>query len=204
MESGYYEVYNQKNVHLIDIRETPIERVTPCGIKTTLRDFDLDVIIYATGFDAVTGALDRIQIRGKDGRSLKEVWSNGPLTYLGLQIVGFPNFFTLVAAHNGASFCNITMCSQMQVEWVNEMIEHMRDRGLDYSEPTAAAEEKRTAEVYRLMAKTLLADVDSWFVGVNTDVPGKRTRRALVYAGGGQPTARSARRSRRTTMKVLC
>jgi (2,2,3-trimethyl-5-oxocyclopent-3-enyl)acetyl-CoA 1,5-monooxygenase len=191
MESGYYEVYNQDNVHLVDIHQTPIERVTANGIATSAREYELDVIIYATGFDALTGALDRMDIRGKDGLTLQEAWADGPQTYLGLQIAGFPNFFTLVAAQNGASFCNIAMCSQMQVEWVAEMISHMQQRGFDYSEPSPAAQDGWTAEIKRLLAKTLLGEVDSWFVGVNTNVAGKSARRPLVYTGGG-PAYRAA------------
>jgi cation diffusion facilitator CzcD-associated flavoprotein CzcO len=185
MESGYYEVYNQKNVRLVDIKDTPIARITGNGIATIARHYELDVIIYATGFDALTGALDRMDIRGRNGLTLQEAWAAGPQTYLGLQIAGFPNFFTLVAAQNGASFCNIAMCSQMQVEWVTEMIRHMQQNDFDHSEPSTAAQDGWTAEIKRLLAKTLLGEVDSWFVGVNTNVAGKSERRALVYTGGG-------------------
>lgn len=184
MDSGYYEVYNQDNVRLVDIRETPIEHITPKGVKTSNSEYELDVLIYATGFDAVTGALDRMEIVGKGGRTLKETWSEGPLTYLGVQIAGFPNFFTLVAAHNGASFCNIPLCSQMQVEWLDRMLRYMRERNLDYVEPTPEAEDKWTEEINKLIKKTLFGDVDSWFLGVNTNVQGKQQRRPLVYAGG--------------------
>ncbi|AMK19967.1 MULTISPECIES: flavin-containing monooxygenase [Sphingobium] len=186
MESGYYEVFNQPNVHLVDLREDPIKELTETGIATQGGvEYPLDVIIFATGFDAVTGALDRIRIVGDKGQTLKDVWAEGPQTYLGLQIVGFPNFFTLVAAHNGASFCNIPLCGQHQVEWVSSMLAHMRDHGMSYAEPIQAAEDKWTASVYETIAKTLLADADSWFLGVNTNVAGRQERKSLVYAGGG-------------------
>ena len=185
MESGYFEVYNQPNVHLIDIREAPIREITPRGVKTADREFELDILIYATGFDAVTGALDRIEIKGKGGRTLKDTWAEGPLTYLGVQIVGFPNFFTLVAAHNGASFCNIPICGQLQVEWLNGMFDYMARKKLDCVEPTQEAEDKWTEEIHTLIHKTLFAEVDSWFLGVNRNVAGKDKRRVLVYAGGG-------------------
>ena len=97
-ESGYYEAYNQDNVLLVDVRETPIERITPKGIKTSDNEYEFDVIIYATGFDAVTGALTRIDIRGEGGQTLKDKWADGPRTYLGLQTAGFPNLFTINAA----------------------------------------------------------------------------------------------------------
>lgn len=184
LESGYYEVYNQENAYLVDIREDAIQEITTEGIRTGSREYELDVIIYATGFDAVTGALDNIEVTGKDGRTLKEAWSEGPSTFLGLQISGFPNFFTLVAAHNGASFCNIPICGQMQVEWVVDLLQHMRDHSFDYVEPTRKAEDDWTEEVYQLMDKTLLAKTDSWFVGINSNVANKSKRRALVYVGG--------------------
>ncbi|CAN5690271.1 NAD(P)/FAD-dependent oxidoreductase [soil metagenome] len=184
MESGYYEVYNQDNVHLVDVKEDPIQRITAAGVQTAMREYELDVLIYATGFDAVTGALDRMEIVGKGGQTLKQAWADGPLTYLGLQIQGFPNFFTLVAAHNGASFCNIALCSQMQVEWVDKMFHHIRDQDVTYVEPTGEAVETWTAEVYRILSKTIFGDTDSWFLGVNTNVAGKQERRPLVYAGG--------------------
>jgi cyclohexanone monooxygenase len=184
LESGYYEVFNQNNVHLIDIHEDPIVKILPNGIRTGSRDHELDIIIYATGFDGITGALDKIEIVGKNGDSLKEVWADGPSTYLGLQVSGFPNFFTLVAAHNGAGFCNIPICGQMQVEWIDKMLRHMKQHSLEFVEPSVQAENEWTEEVCRLMEKTLLGQTDSWFMGINSNVAGKNKRRALVYVGG--------------------
>ena len=184
LESGYYEVFNQENVHLVDIHEDPIVRITPVGIQTNSKEHELDIIIYATGFDAITGALDRIEIVGRNGTSLKEAWADGPSTYLGLQVSGFPNFFTLVAAHNGAGFCNIPICGQMQVEWIEKMLRHMKDQGYESVEPTSEAEDGWTEEVYRIMERTLLGQTDSWWTGVNSNVMNKSKRRALVYVGG--------------------
>lgn len=184
METNYYEVYNQDNVHLIDISENPIERVTPDGIQTRDELIELDVIVYATGFDAVTGALDRIDIRGKDGVSLRESWADGPATYLGIQVMGFPNFFTLVGAHNGAAFCNIGVCGGLQVEWVTQMIRWMIDRGLSYSEPLQDYQARWTDQVYEDYSKTLLADSDAWWVKVTREPNGALRRRALIYVGG--------------------
>src|SRR5271156_4646507 len=110
LETHYYEVYNQSNVELIDINETPIERVTPDGIKTSEAEYEFDMIIYATGFDAVTGAFDRIEFRGTDGQVLKEYWADGPKTYLGLMSHGFPNLLTIVGPHNASTRCNIPRC----------------------------------------------------------------------------------------------
>ena len=183
METNYYEVYNQNNVELVDIHESPIERITPKGVIVGGREIELDVLIFATGFDAVTGALDRIDIRGKGGKRLKDVWADGPQTYLGLQIAGFPNFFTLVGAHNGASFCNIAVCGALQVEWVARMIGHMHQKGLEYSEADPKYQSIWTDQVYQIYAKTLLADSDAWWAKTTHNPDGTVTRRALIYVG---------------------
>ncbi|RAR57156.1 cyclohexanone monooxygenase [Paraburkholderia unamae] len=183
METGYYEVYNQSNVELVDIGESPIERITPKGVWVGGREIELDVLIFATGFDGVTGALDRIDIRGKGGKRLTEVWADGPQTYLGLQISGFPNFFTLVGAHNGASFCNIGVCGALQVEWVARMIEHMHRNRLEYAEADPDYQSAWTEQVYHVYAKTLLADSDAWWARVTQNPDGSVTKRALIYVG---------------------
>lgn len=185
METNYYETYNQENVHLVDISEQPIRRITESGLETSARHYDLDVIVYATGFDAVTGALDRMDIRGKGGVSLKDVWRDGPVTYLGLQIAGFPNFFTLVGAHNGAAFCNIGVCGGLQVDWVSKMLRNLRERKLTYCEPEEQAQTQWTESVYKDFAGTLMAEGDAWWVKVTENAAGTKTHRALAYVGGG-------------------
>jgi cation diffusion facilitator CzcD-associated flavoprotein CzcO len=185
METYYYETFNQPNVHLVDVRETPITRVTPTGLQVGEQHYDLDVIIYATGFDGVTGSFDQIDIRGKGGAPLKQVWEDGPLTYLGLQVRGFPNFFTLVGPHNGATFCNVGVCGALQVEWVSKMLDHMRKNDLSYSEPVEAAQTKWTEQVYEDFSKTLLTEADAWWVKVKINPDGSKTRRALVHVSGG-------------------
>lgn len=184
METRYYEVYNQPHVKLVDVSETPIEAVTAKGIRTSREEVELDVIIYVTGFDAVTGSLDRIDIRGKGGRALKDVWQDGPITYLGLQSTAFPNFFTLVGPHNGAAFCNIGVCGGLQVEWVAALIGWMKERGNTCVEPRPDYEERWTARVYEDYAKTLLADSDAWWVKTSRNPDGSLRRRALIYVGG--------------------
>jgi len=183
METNYYEVYNQDNVELIDISEQPIREITPQGIRVGDRLIELDTIIYATGFNAVTGALDRIDIRGRSGLALKDAWAEGPATYLGIQSTGFPNFFTLVGAHNGAAFCNIGVCGALQVEWVTEMIQYMRANGLTSSEPLPGYQDHWTAQVYKIYSKTLLAESDAWWVKSTRNPDGTVTRRALIYVG---------------------
>lgn len=183
METNYYEVYNQDNVELVDIREIPISRINSRGVVVGDREIDLDVLILATGFDAVTGALDRIDIRGRGGRTLKETWEEGPVTYLGLQTIGFPNLFTLVGPHNGAAFCNIGVCGALQVEWMTEMLEWLRERKLTCVEPEPRYQENWTAQVYDVYSKTLLADTDAWWVKVTRKPDGSVRKRALIYIG---------------------
>lgn len=185
METNYYETYNRDNVHLVDIHEAPIQQFTGEGIRTADDFYDLDVIIFATGFDAVTGSLDRIDIRGKGGASLKDVWADGPTTFLGLQARGFPNFFTLVGPHNGSTFCNVGVCGGLQAEWVLRMISYMNARGLTYSEPSQEAEDQWTEEVYADFARTLLAEANAWWVKVTNKPDGTVVRRTLVHVGGG-------------------
>jgi len=184
MESGYYEVYNQDNVTLVDLMENPIEELTPEGIRTRNIAYDLDVIIYATGFDAIIGGLKEMDIRGVGGKTLKEAWENGPFTYLGLQVPDFPNLFTLVAAHNGATFCNIPRCSEAQVNWVMDMFGHIVKTGIERVEADERAAEQWTQHVYDVANETLLTTAkNSWFwseFGKGT----QRGHRLLVYNGG--------------------
>jgi len=183
-ETHYYEVYNQPNVELVSLIETPIERITPQGIKTSDREREFDIIIYATGFDAITGALDRIDIRGVGGLKLKDKWQDGPRTYLGLQSVGFPNLFTLVGPHNTATLCNIPRCIEQNVEWVSGVIGHLRSHQLQSVVPSEEAERSWTQHVNEIAEYTLFTKVNSWFTGVNTNVPGKDKPRIVVYVGG--------------------
>jgi len=184
LESGYYEVYNQPNVELVDLRETPIDRITEKGLRTSDRDYAFDMIIFATGFDAITGAFDRIDITGRDGRKLRDKWADGPHTYLGLNVTGFPNMLTLVGPHNAATFCNLPRCIEQNVEWVSDLLRHMRERGLTRVEATADAEETWTAHVHDTAARLLLTKVDSWMTGVNKNVAGRQKRTFMAYAGG--------------------
>jgi len=184
LESGYYEVYNQPNVELIDLRETPIERITEKGIRTSDGERAFDMIIFATGFDAITGSFDRIDIRGRGGQRLKDKWADGPQTYLGLNVEGFPNMLTLVGPHNAATFCNLPRCIEQNVEWVSDLLAYMRDRRLTRVEATEAAERDWTAHVHETAARLLLTQVDSWMTGVNKNVAGRHKRTFMAYAGG--------------------
>ena len=183
METNYYEVYNRDNVRLVDVLADPIERVTPAGIETHEHAFDFDMIIYATGFNAVVGALERIDIRGIGGQSLKDKWVEGPRTYLGMQTAGFPNFFTLVGPHNGATFCNIPRCIEQNVDWLTDALKHMRAHGFTQMSATVDAEDAWTQHVYEAAQRTLFPTVDSWFMNVNRNLPEKK-RTFLLYTGG--------------------
>ena len=175
LESGYYEAYNRDNVLLVDVREAPIERITPTGLKTRDAEYELDVIIFATGYDAVTGAMTRIDIRGDGGQSVKDKWTEGPRTYLGIQSAGFPNLFIV----NNSAFCNYPRCAEMLVEWVSECIGHMREKQFARIEATPQAEEAWTQHAAELVEGSLLTKGNSWFVGAN--IPGK-SRTFLLYA----------------------
>jgi cation diffusion facilitator CzcD-associated flavoprotein CzcO len=176
LETNYYEAYNQDNVLLVDVRETPIESITPKGIKTSNKEYEFDVIIYATGFDAVTGPLTQIDIRGEGGQTFKDRWADGPRTYLCLQTSGFPNFFI---ASNPA-LCNYTVCAEMIVEWVTDCIRYMREKNFTRIAATPQAEEKWVQHLDESARRTILYDTNSWFMGAN--IPGKK-RAILLYAG---------------------
>lgn len=184
METNYYEVFNQDNVHLIDLNSEAIKEITAKGIITEASEYEFDIIIYATGFDAVTGAFDKIDIRGEDDQKLKDKWFDGPKTYLGLQTVGFPNMLTLVGPHNAATFCNIPRCIEQNVDWVTDLVSYMRDKNWVKVEATLDAEEEWTAHVLTTAEKMLFSKVDSWFMGMNKNLAHKRKRRFLLYAGG--------------------
>ncbi len=183
MESDYYEAYNQRNVTLVDLNETPIERVLPSGVRTTGGDHELDYLLLATGFDAVTGAFDRIEFRGTQGRTLAEAWADGPTTYLGIQTPGLPNLFTLVGPHNVSTFCNMPRCIEQNVEWVTDCIGYLRANGHDRIEATPAAADEWTQHAHEAAEKLLMSRVDSWFTGQNSNLPGRK-RQVLIYAGG--------------------
>jgi cation diffusion facilitator CzcD-associated flavoprotein CzcO len=184
-ESGYYEVFNQDNVLLVDVREAPIERITPTGIKTRDAEYTLDVLIFATGYDAVTGALTRIEIRGTGGQTLQEKFAEGPRTYMGIQSAGFPNLFTMPGAGAG----NFTRGAEPLVEWVSECIGYLREKGLTRIEATPQAEEAWRAYVAEAGAKLLRTKANSWFVGAN--IPGKA--RFLLGSPDTAPVMRAKR-----------
>src|SRR3954462_1411605 len=182
LETGYYEVYNQPNVELVDINETPIERVTARGIQTSDREREFDIIIYATGFDAITGAFDRIDIRGVDGVRLKDLWKDGPQTYLGVLVEGFPNMLMAMGPHAGLG--NYTRTAEYSVEWVTGLIRFATERDLTRIEATAAGVAEWTDYVLELGQGQLMNEIASWMTGVNRNVEGKQKARIMRYSGG--------------------
>ena len=187
LETKYYESYNQENVELVDISETPILRITENGVLTTEREFEFDFIIYATGFDAVFGSFSRIDIRGVNGRSLKRQWEEELATFLGIQTNRFPNMFMIMGPHAMAG--NNPRSIEYQVNWVTEVIEYMNDRGFTRAEATLEAQEGWHDYVIEQGKDLLRNDVDSWQTGININLEGRQTRITLMYAGG-QPSFR--------------
>ena len=189
METRYYEVYNQDNVALVSLPDEPIEAITPAGIRTSAREYAFDMIIYATGFDAVLGGFNKLDIRGQGGLRLRDVWAEGPRTYLGLQVAGFPNLFMLLGPHNGAANCNMPRCIETNVDWVTDLLRHVRDKGYRRVESTTEAQEAWTQHVYESAEGLLSTKVDSWFMGINSNIPGRQKRMFLLY-GAGAPAYR--------------
>jgi cation diffusion facilitator CzcD-associated flavoprotein CzcO len=182
IDTGYYETFNRDNVTLVDLRADPIERITPRGIRTRSREHELDVIVFATGYDAMTGALLAIDIRGREGRSLREDWRAGPHTYLGLQVAGYPNFFTITGPGSPSVLTNMPVAIEQHVEWITDCIAHLRSNGIDAIEPDPEAVRRWDAHVEEAANATLLSKAkNSWYYGAN--VPGK-PRVFMPYAGG--------------------
>jgi cation diffusion facilitator CzcD-associated flavoprotein CzcO len=184
METRYYEAYNRDNVRLVDIMETPIERITPTGIKTTEEELDFDLIVYATGFDAITGAFDRIDFIGVDGQKLRDKWADNPITYLGVQIHGFPNLFTLAGPTAGSNSTNFPRGIEAGVDWATDLAKHIIANGISRVEADADAEQEWTDHVRELYGMVLLRKAKSWFTGYNSNVEGHDKTRYLIYNGG--------------------
>jgi cation diffusion facilitator CzcD-associated flavoprotein CzcO len=184
LESGYYEVYNQDNVLLVDVRETPIERITETGIKTSDAQYDFDIIVYATGFDAITGALERIDVRGVGGQTFKEKWADGARTYLGMMAQGFPNLMFMGGPHSATIFCNMPRCIEQNGDWIADLIAYTSEHGHVRVEPTVGAEDRWTDLVHQIASRFLFTRYDSWMTGINKNVVEKQKRQVMAFAGG--------------------
>ncbi len=182
IDTNYFETYNRPNVTLVDLRGAPIERITRAGICTSEAEYPVDIIVFATGFDAMTGPMLRMDIRGRGGITLEEAWAAGPLTYLGLQVAGFPNLFTITGPGSPSVLCNMPVAIEQHADWITDCIKHMRERGLERIEARAEAVGSWVAEVNEMAHKTVLPLAKhSWYLGAN--IPGK-PRVFMPYAGG--------------------
>ncbi len=181
LDTGFYQTFNQPHVHLVDLRKTPLAEVTLRGIRTSEQEYEVDAIVFATGFDAMTGALTAVDIRGRGGLSLKEKWGEGPRTYLGLAIAGFPNLFTITGPLSPSVLSNMMVSIEQHVDWVSDLIASMRERGVDEVEATGEAEDGWVEHVAEVGSQTLFPAADSWYMGSN--VPGK-ARVFMAYIGG--------------------
>ncbi|KAJ5690691.1 hypothetical protein N7462_005083 [Penicillium macrosclerotiorum] len=181
LESGYFEAYNQPNVRLVDVKANPIESITETGIRTRDESFDFDIIIYATGFDAVTGSFTAIDFRGTGGVKLSDRWADGPRTFLGLFVESFPNMMMVMGPHQ--MFGNIPRSVEYAVGWVSRFIEYCRDNGITFAETTRQNVLDWTEHVHNCAEGLLANDVDSWMTGVNKNLAHKQKRIIARYQG---------------------
>ncbi|MEA2774837.1 MAG: hypothetical protein QOF90_243 [Acetobacteraceae bacterium] len=182
IDTNYFETFNRANVTLVDVKANPIERITPSGIRTSEAEYPLDIIVFATGFDAMTGPMLHMGITGRDAKSLAEAWEAGPRTYLGLQVAGFPNLFSVTGPGSPSVLCNMPVAIEQHAEWIADCIAHMRAHGLERIEPTPEAVDNWVEQVNAVASATLLPlATSSWYLGAN--VPGK-PRVFMPYAGG--------------------
>jgi cation diffusion facilitator CzcD-associated flavoprotein CzcO len=181
LDSGYYQTFNRPNVHLVDLRKTPLAEFTPGGLRTSDAEFEFDAIVFATGFDAMTGALNAITIQGRNELTLASQWAAGPRTYLGLAMAGFPNLFIITGPGSPSVLSNMVVSIEQHVDWISDCIGYLRSAGYDEIEATEAAEGEWVQHVADVGSLTLFPLADSWYMGAN--VPGK-PRVFLPYIGG--------------------
>ena len=181
LEQWYYDIFNEDHVSLVDVKTSPIERITPSGVITADSEYEFDVLVMATGFDAVTGGLTNIDIRGSDGASLAEKGADGVRTYQGLANSGFPNLMVSYGPQAPTAFCNGPTSAEFQGDYIVECLVYMRERGLSRIETTPEAEEAWRQQCLELVKPTLFPKADSWYIGAN--IPGKK-REILMYTGG--------------------
>ena len=181
LDTDYYETFNRDNVTLVDIRNAPIEEITPNGLITGGKSYEFDAIVFATGFDAMTGSFARIDIRGRDGLTLKQKWAEGPKTYLGLMVTGFPNLFFVTGPGSPSVLSNMIVSIEQHVEWISDCLSYLEKRGIDCMEATQPAEDAWVAHVNEVAYTTLYPQANSWYMGAN--IPGK-PRVFMPYIGG--------------------
>ena len=181
LDTNYYETYNRDNVTLVNARATPIVKLTEAGLRTTAEDYEFDAIVFATGFDAMTGALKEIDIRVGNGPTLAEKWEGGPTTYLGLMVAGFPNMFTITGPGSPSVKTQMIVAIEQHMDWIADCLHTLRQRGMTRIEPTPDAERDWVKHVNDVADSTLYPLANSWYVGAN--IPGK-PRVFMPYVGG--------------------
>lgn len=181
LDTNYYETFNRDNVTLVDVKRAPIVEVLPHGLRTDDKGYELDAIVYATGFDAMTGALTNMDIQGRGGQKLADKWSAGPRTYLGIASAGFPNLFMITGPGSPSVLSNMITSIEQHVDWVADYLAYMRDHGLTHFEAKLDAEDKWVEHVNEVAHRTLYPSAASWYMGAN--IPGK-TRVFMPYVGG--------------------
>jgi len=179
--TNYYETYNRDNVELVDVKSHPIERVTETGVVVNGIEHQLDVLIFATGFDALTGALTSIELRGEGGQTINEAWSKGPRTFLGLSVQGFPNMLMIGGPGSPSVLTNVVQTNEYQVTLIGRFLGFLREQGKTHFDVAAGAQEAWTDHVNEIVHASLFGTSDSWYVGAN--IPGK-PRVILAYTGG--------------------
>ena len=181
---NYFETFNKSNVTLVDVNETPIERITATGVKTTRQEYPLDILVFATGFDAMTGPLTKMEVRGRGGVLLAERWADGPQSYLGLMVADFPNLFTVTGPGSPSVLSNMPVSIEQHVEWIADCIAHLRANRIATIEPSAASESEWTAHVAAVANTSLMPAANSWYMGRN--IEGK-AQVFMPYLGGVGP-----------------
>jgi cation diffusion facilitator CzcD-associated flavoprotein CzcO len=181
LETGYYEIFNRYNVELVDVQKAPIEEITPTGVRAKDGEYEFDALVFATGFDAMTGPYNKIDIRGRGGQLLRDKWAEGPRTYLGLTSAGYPNLFTITGPQSPSVLTNMPVAIEQHVEWISGLIQHMRENGLGVVEPTREAEDEWVEHSQEVAYATLFPKSATWYMGAN--IPGK-PQVFLPYLGG--------------------
>ncbi|WP_315833682.1 NAD(P)/FAD-dependent oxidoreductase [Bradyrhizobium prioriisuperbiae] len=181
VDTDYYATFNRPNVTLVDIRSTPIDEILPHGLRSGDKGYTLDAIVFATGFDAMTGSVAKIDITGPDGLTLNQKWAEGPRTYLGLMSAGFPNLFLITGPGSPSVLSNMIVSIEQHVDWITACIDTLRARGLDRIEATRAAEDEWVDHVNEVAHRTIYPQANSWYMGAN--IPGK-PRIFMPYIGG--------------------
>ncbi|MGF1599760.1 MAG: flavin-containing monooxygenase [Acidimicrobiales bacterium] len=184
LDTGYYETFNRENVRLVNLRRNPITKITATGVETADETFEFDAIVYATGFDAMTGSLVNVDVKGRNGVTLKEAWADGPRTYLGLAAAGFPNFHLVTGPQSPSVLSNMMVSIEQHIDWIADAVAHLRDHGLHTIEATPEAVDAWVTHSNEVGDQTLYPLANSWYMGAN--VPGK-PRVFLPYVGGVGP-----------------